>query len=162
MRANNVSSPPIPTFLPGWNRVPRCRTMIVPAWIFVPPNTFTPRRWALESRPLRVEPPPLVFDMASALRDGGDLDDRVLLAVPVAAALVGAPLVREPVDLRALGGADDAPLDGGALQLVGGGEDGVTVDEEDGAELDRVRVVVRGEQLQVDLLPFGNAGLLPT
>ena len=30
----------------------------------VPSNTFTPRRWALESRPLRVEPPPLVFDMA--------------------------------------------------------------------------------------------------
>ena len=29
----------------------------------VPPNTLTPRRCALESRPLRVEPPPLVFDM---------------------------------------------------------------------------------------------------
>ena len=48
--------------LPGWNLVPRWRTMIVPAWILLPPNTFTPRRWALESRPLRVEPPPLVFD----------------------------------------------------------------------------------------------------
>ena len=30
------SSPPMPTFLPGWNFVPRWRTMIVPAWIFVP------------------------------------------------------------------------------------------------------------------------------
>src|SRR6185295_6614121 len=61
---NSVSSPPIPTFLPGWNLVPRWRTMIVPALTLVPPNAFTPRRWALESRPLRVEPPPLVFDMA--------------------------------------------------------------------------------------------------
>ena len=32
----------------------------------LPPNTFTPRRWALESRPLRVEPPPLVLDMATS------------------------------------------------------------------------------------------------
>ena len=32
-RANSVSSPPMPTFLPGWNLVPRWRTMIVPAVI---------------------------------------------------------------------------------------------------------------------------------
>ena len=38
-------------------------------------SAFTPRRLLWESRPLRVEPPPLVFDMArSALRDAGDLD----------------------------------------------------------------------------------------
>ena len=54
----------MPTFLPGWTLVPRWRTMIVPALMRVPSNTFTPRRWALESRPLRVEPPPLVLDMA--------------------------------------------------------------------------------------------------
>ena len=30
---NSVSSPPMPTFLPGWNLVPRWRTMIVPAVI---------------------------------------------------------------------------------------------------------------------------------
>ena len=29
--ANSVSSPPLPTFSPGWNRVPRWRTMIDPA-----------------------------------------------------------------------------------------------------------------------------------
>ena len=31
----------------------------------VPSNSFTPRRWALESRPLRVEPPPFVLDMVN-------------------------------------------------------------------------------------------------
>ncbi len=30
-RAKSVSSPPLPTFSPGWMRVPRWRTMIVPA-----------------------------------------------------------------------------------------------------------------------------------
>src|SRR4051794_26153749 len=150
----------MPTFLPGWNRVPRWRTMIVPAWIWVPPNTLTPRRCALESRPLRVDPPPLVFDMASALRDGGDLDDGVPLAVPVAPALVGAPLVHEPVDLRPLGDADDAAPDGHPLELLGRGQDGVAVDEEHGTQLHLVGV--GAEQLQVDLLPLGHAGLLAT
>src|ERR1700733_11388728 len=100
--ANSVSSPPMPTFLPGWNLVPRWRTMIVPAVTVLPPKAFTPRRWALESRPLRVDPPPLVFDMSgSALRDGGDLDDVVLLAMAIPTTMVGAPLVGEAVDLRA-------------------------------------------------------------
>ena len=53
----------MPTFTPGWNFVPRCRTRIVPAVTAVPSNVFTPRRCAWESRPLRVEPPPLVFDI---------------------------------------------------------------------------------------------------
>ena len=43
----------------------------------------------------------------SALLDRGDLDDVVLLTVPVATTLVGAALVGEAVDLRALGPADD-------------------------------------------------------
>jgi hypothetical protein len=32
----------------------------------VPSNTLTPKRCAWESRPLRVEPPPLVFDMSTS------------------------------------------------------------------------------------------------
>jgi hypothetical protein len=32
----------------------------------VPSNTFTPSRWALESRPLREEAAPFFFDMALA------------------------------------------------------------------------------------------------
>ena len=47
---------PTPTFGPGWNTVPSCRTMIDPARQACPPNTLTPRRCALESRPLRDDP----------------------------------------------------------------------------------------------------------
>ena len=66
--------------------------MIVPALTLLPSKTFTPRRCALESRPLRVEPPPLVFDMArpQPFVIDGDLDACVLLAVTPAAPLVGA------------------------------------------------------------------------
>src|SRR6516165_8080556 len=96
--ANNVSSPPRPTLWPGWKRVPRWRTMIAPAGMVVPSNTLTPSRWACESRPLRVEPPPLVLDMwlaprSAGRRDGGDLDGAVVLAVPPAPALAGLRLV---------------------------------------------------------------------
>ena len=37
--------------------------MMAPACTIVPSNTLTPSRWAFESRPLRVEPPPLVLDI---------------------------------------------------------------------------------------------------
>src|SRR5215472_14824976 len=56
-RAKSVWSLPMPTFSPGQNLVPRWRTITLPPAIFSPPNIFTPRRWALESRPLRDEPP---------------------------------------------------------------------------------------------------------
>ena len=79
----------------GGSWVPRWRTMIEPAVTAVPSNAFTPERCALESRPLRVEPPPLVFDMRVLLdlsqrrrRDGGDLHRGVALPVAPTAALV--------------------------------------------------------------------------
>src|SRR5690606_41170271 len=53
--ANRVSSLPRPTLSPGWNFVPRWRTRISPALTNWPPKRLTPRRWALESRPFRVE-----------------------------------------------------------------------------------------------------------
>src|SRR5437588_11425790 len=81
--ANSVSSPPRPTLSPGWNLVPRWRTRMAPARTAVPSKVLTPRRWAVESRPLRVEPPPLVLDMKPLLglapADAGYLDRRVLL-----------------------------------------------------------------------------------
>jgi hypothetical protein len=58
--AKRVSSPPRPTFTPGWKWVPRWRTMISPALTTWPPKRFTPRRWAFESRPLRVELAPFL------------------------------------------------------------------------------------------------------
>src|SRR3954466_3268569 len=83
--ANRVSSPPRPTFTPGWKWVPRWRTMISPALTTWPPNRFTPRRCALESRPLRVELAPFLCAIAVLpSADRGDADAGELLAVALA------------------------------------------------------------------------------
>jgi len=106
--AKRVSSPPRPTLVPGWNLVPRWRTMMLPAVTRPPSKTFTPRRCALESLPLRVEPPPLVLDMSSAPLDSGYLDLGQVLAVTPPAALVALVLVVGCADLGALGIGQDA------------------------------------------------------
>src|SRR6201999_1331906 len=95
--ANRVSSPPRPTLMPGWKWVPRCRTMISPAFTDWPPKRLTPSRWALESRPLRELDAPFLCAMSAVLSwsesarnrvgwllgraDGGDLELRQRLAV---------------------------------------------------------------------------------
>src|SRR5918996_628318 len=72
----------------GWIPVPSCRPRMLPAGTFSPPNTFTPRRCAFESRPLRDEPCPFLCAMRNlrlgrgSLRDAGDLHLGVRLAVP--------------------------------------------------------------------------------
>src|SRR5581483_2302048 len=137
--AKSVSSPPRPTFWPGKNLVPRWRTMMEPAVTAVPSNSLTPRRCAVESRPLRVEPPPFVLDIADlsrlpGRRDGGDLQRGVVLAVTPPAALVGLVLVGHGVDLRTLLLAHDLGRDGGALQLVRRGQHGVAIHQHDGLE----------------------------
>src|SRR5689334_13002296 len=48
------------TFVPGWNLVPRCITMMLPAVTNSPPKRFTPRYFGWESRPLREEPTPFL------------------------------------------------------------------------------------------------------
>src|SRR2546425_5894494 len=58
--ANNVSSLPRPTFLPGFHFVPRCRARIFPPNTRSPPNFFRPNRCELESRPLRDDPTPFL------------------------------------------------------------------------------------------------------
>ena len=58
--ANKVSSLPRPTFRPGFTRVPRCRTMIVPPGTTCPPNALNPSRCAFESRPFRELPCPFL------------------------------------------------------------------------------------------------------
>src|SRR5262245_22378047 len=58
--AKRVSSFPRPTFSPGFTRVPRCRTMMVPPGTSCPPNALNPRRCALESRPFRDVPCPFL------------------------------------------------------------------------------------------------------
>jgi hypothetical protein len=47
----------------GWILVPRWRTMMPPARTTSPPYFLTPRRFALESRPLLDEPPPFLCAM---------------------------------------------------------------------------------------------------
>src|SRR5258708_1044688 len=157
--ANRVSSPPRPTLSPGWKRVPRWRTMMVPARTLVPAPTLTPRRCAAESRPLREEAAPFFFDMVdpcSAGGDLGDLDQREALAVTPAATLVGLRLVGEPADLLPAAFLDDAGHDPGGAELVGGGEDPVTVDEEHRGQLD---LAARVAAEPLDLEPL--AGLDP-
>src|SRR6478736_1682433 len=116
--ANSVSSPPRPTPAPGWKCVPRWRTRISPALTTWPPKRFTPRRWAFESRPLRVELAPFLCAMSVSpcgplLLDAGDLDARELLTVALALLVAGLVLELLDVDLRAaevfedLGGHDD-------------------------------------------------------
>src|SRR5699024_6649825 len=61
LRANRVSSLPLPTLTPGWIWVPRWRTRMLPARTNWPSPRFTPRRLASESRPLRVEPTPFLW-----------------------------------------------------------------------------------------------------
>src|ERR1039458_2146425 len=58
--ANSVSSLPRPTFSPGFTRVPRWRTMIVPPGTSCPPKALNPSRCALESRPFREVPCPFL------------------------------------------------------------------------------------------------------
>src|SRR5204862_7671979 len=70
--AKSVSSPPRPTRSPGWNLVPRCRIRISPALTTWPPNRFTPRYCALESRPVRELDAPFLCAMAVCLLPGLD------------------------------------------------------------------------------------------
>src|ERR1700722_16983108 len=62
--ANSVSSLPRPTFRPGFTRVPRWRTIIVPPGTSCPPKALKPNRWALESRPFREVPCPFLCAIA--------------------------------------------------------------------------------------------------
>src|SRR5215468_1975242 len=98
--AKSVSSPPRPTRSPGWNLVPRCRTMISPALTSWPPKRFTPSRWASESRPLRELEAPFLCAMAACpllpRRDRGHLDLCQRLTVPLTLVVTG--LVLELVD----------------------------------------------------------------
>src|SRR5699024_4265634 len=134
--ANRVSSLPRPTPSPGWILVRRWRTRISPAPTTWPPKRFTPRRWALESRPFLEELTPFldaIWDQSFVWSrdrsgDARDLQPGELLAVALALLVTGLVLVAEDADLLA---AEVLDLLGGDLDLrelgLGGG-DLVTVD----------------------------------
>src|SRR3954447_25010078 len=163
--ANSVSSPPRPTFTPGWKCVPRWRTMISPALTTWPPKRFTPRRWAFESRPLREELAPFLCAMTRLLScsecgsaawgrgarsgDAGDLEAGQLLTVTLAHAVAGLVLVLEDVDLGTLLVPHDLRRHLHLGQRRGVGGDGRAVDEQQGGQLDG-RAGLGGEAVDDD------------
>src|SRR5258708_19951791 len=63
----------MPTRSPGWNLVPRCRTIMLPGMTISPPYFLTPSRRPALSRPLREEPPAFLCAILSLLRLRGRL-----------------------------------------------------------------------------------------
>ncbi len=68
--ANNVSSLPIPTFVPGWNFVPLCLTRIFPTRTNCPSALFSPRRFDSLPLPFLTLPWPWLQDMVRDIEDG--------------------------------------------------------------------------------------------
>src|ERR1700760_3253629 len=109
----------MPTPSPALKRVPRWRTMISPPVTVCPANTFTPRRLALESRPLRLEPRPFLCAISSApLADRRDADARELLAVAGAPLVAALGLELEHAELGAALVCHHLGLDDGGGQAV--------------------------------------------
>src|SRR3954454_10132083 len=121
----------MPTPSPALKREPRWRTMISPPVTVSPANTFTPRRWALESRPLREEPRPFLC----AILDLRDLDAGQLLPMAVGALVAPLGLELEHPDLVALLVRQDLGRHLDLLQGVGA-EDGVGIGEQNRLQLD--------------------------
>src|SRR3954470_8071715 len=138
---------------PGLKRVPRWRTMISPPVTCWPANTFTPRRLAFESRPLRDEPRPFLCAISRSAPDLFHPDARELLAVALAALVAALRLVLEDADLRPTLVADDR---GGDLDLAEGvgAELGLAVArDQERLQLDRGALVVL-QALDEQRLPF--------
>src|SRR5215213_8494997 len=135
--------------------------MMAPDRTWWPSKHSTPRRCAAESRPFRVEPPPLVLDTSAPSGDPRHLDGGVVLAMAPTAAGPGLVLVGEAADLRALGLAHDGGGHRGAGQLVRGGGDGVPVDHQQQGEGD-LGADVDAEALDVQTAALGHPLLLAT
>src|SRR5262245_49706033 len=133
VRANKVWSVPMPTLEPGCQRVPRCRTRMLPASTRSPPYRLMPRRRPAVSRPLREEPPAFLCAMGTILElsrrsDADDVLDAnggfVLAVAPLAPRVLAPPLFESDN----FGGASLFDDFGGYLGAGNGG----------GAELGRV------------------------
>src|SRR5713101_8746097 len=93
----------MPTRSPGWNLVPRWRTMMLPGTTISPPYFLTPSRRPRLSRPLREEPPAFLCAIrhsflgprAGRTRDRGDPQYGLLLAMPLLAPVIVAATVVE-------------------------------------------------------------------
>src|SRR6202165_1780451 len=159
--ANRVSSPPRPTFTPGWKWVPRWRTRISPALTIWPPKRLTPSRWAAESRPLRELEAPFLCAMCLLPRlfDSGDLQDRQLLTVTLTLVVAGLVLELVDADLGTLGVLEHLTGDGHLGQRLGVAGDGGAVDDQ-GHGQRHGRAGFGVELLDLDHVPNGNLVLL--
>src|SRR3954454_11189285 len=149
----------MPAPSPGRKRVPRWRTMISPPVTAWPANTFTPRRLAFESRPLRLEPSPFLCAMSALPADLGDADARQLLAVARAALVAPLGLELEHAQLRPALVRDDL---GGHARLAAAAalEDGVAAAaQQQRLQLDG-RADVVGQALDEEGLALDDAVLL--
>src|SRR5215467_4286409 len=117
--AKRVSSLPRPTFSPGKNFVPRCRTRIDPPVTSCPANAFTPSRCEFESRPLREEPCPFLCAMSALLLDRVDADLDHRLAVALGPPILLAPLFLEDQNLPRPHLRKDGRLNGQAFDFLG-------------------------------------------
>src|SRR3954454_2812723 len=120
----------MPAPSPGLNLVPRWRTMISQPLTVSPANTFTPRRLAFESRPLRLEPSPFLCAMSlGPLPDRRDPQPREVLAVARAALVAALGLELDHAQLRPALVPDDLRRDGTAVHgVVAHGEQGLEID----------------------------------
>src|SRR5580700_11447824 len=112
--ANNVSSLPQPTFVPGLILVPRCRTMIEPPGTNWPPKTFTPSRCALESRPFLELPKPFLCAIRHLCQNVANLHFGEVLTMSNGFLVLLLALELEDDDLIATAIAGNGSLDGRA------------------------------------------------
>src|SRR4051794_28718679 len=113
--AKRVSSLPQPTLRPGLILVPRWRTIIEPPGTSWPPNTFTPSRCALESRPFLELPKPFLCAIRHLTLDVADLHLGERLAMPDGLLVLLLPLELEHDDFVAAAFTQD-----GCLHRAGG------------------------------------------
>src|SRR5579864_1271201 len=153
----------MPTSPPGWNLVPRWRTMMLPATTISPPNFFTPNRRPRLSRPLREEPPAFLCAICCSPRparrrtaaarggvDPGDPQHRLVLAMAVFAPVILPPLLLEDDDLVGATLLDQLGADRGAGDQRGASRHGGAIaDHQDFGQLDR-RARLAGELFDRD------------
>src|SRR5580700_2624768 len=121
--------------------------MISPALTCWPPNRLTPRRWALESRPLRLDDAPFLCATSAPLlpgrrllgcgvcgTDAGDLQLGVPLAVTQAAPVTSLVTVMDHADLGAGDSAQDLRSDLVPAEVGRVADDLVVVDDEQGGQ----------------------------
>src|ERR1035437_6801453 len=105
--ANRVSSLPQPTLAPGFNLVPRWRTMMLPPGTNWPPKTLMPSRCAFESRPFLELPRPFLCAIRYLHHHFANLHFRVGLTVSDGFLVLFLALELEDQDLGCPVCADD-------------------------------------------------------